>query len=369
MNPQQSLFIVGHSVRYLSQSASRGGYAVTGVDLFSDADTKIACRTVIDTVRQDAQGLVDACLGYEKATNMSWLFAAGFEAQPELLYQLNSRGVCLGNRPETLVFVSNPERFFQLLDMLGIRYPAVLFEQPPDPRGWLRKTAGSCGGVGVRFAGMKSPVSTEHYYQRRITGPVCSLTFLANGKNIEVLGINEIHAVDPSQGDFRFAGACTGFNPGVKPVQQMVEMARKLTVALRLRGANGIDCVIRGDQAVLLELNARPPATLELYERDLPKGGVTAHIAACHGVLDKPTRESGVRAYRILYSDRDRVVGRIRWPEWCSDRPPVGNQCKKGEPLCGVHANGRTRKEVDACLRDRYLKVRALFALSNQEAA
>ncbi len=112
MSRARSLLIVGNSVRYLAQSASRGGYAVTGVDLFADEDTQAACHTVVKAVRQDAEGLADACLDQDITANTAWIYGAGFEAEPERLQRLESLGRCLGNNPRTLMLLSQPASFF-----------------------------------------------------------------------------------------------------------------------------------------------------------------------------------------------------------------------------------------------------------------
>ena len=369
MSRVRSLLIVGNSVRYLAQSASRGGYAVTGVDLFADEDTQAACHTVVKALRQDAEGLADACLDQDITANTAWIYGAGFEAEPERLQRLESLGRCLGNNPRTLMLLSQPASFFSLLDDMAISYPRVSFRRPHKPRGWLRKVAGSYGGLGVQYARTDAPDNRVHYFQRLIPGPVCSLTFLADGSEIEVLGINELHAVNPGLGDFRFSGVYSRFSPGDGHRRQMIDMARKLTGSLQLRGANGIDCVFEGDQVLLLELNARPPATLELYEQALPEGGVAAHIAACNGVLSKPSVEGQARGYRVHYAEQDQRVGRVLWPEWCSDRPPADTHCLKGAPVCGLHATGNSSIEVAGLLQERLEQIRSLMALSNQEAA
>lgn len=369
MSRAQPLLIVGNSVRYLAQSASRGGYAVTGVDLFADEDMQTACHTVVKTVRQDAKGLADVCLGQDILTNTAWIYGAGFEAEPERLQRLESRGRCLGNSPQTLMLLSQPAIFFSLLDHLSIRYPPVSSRRPHKPRGWLRKVAGSYGGLGVQHARPDTPDHRVHYYQRLISGPVCSLTFLANASEIEVLGINEVHAVNPGLGDFRFSGVYSRFNPGSEYRRQMVDMARKLTASLQLSGANGIDCVFEDGQVLLLELNARPPAALELYEQALPEGGVAAHIAACNGILSEPFLEGPARGYRVYYAEQDLRVGRVLWPDWCSDRPQTGTHCLKGAPVCGLHATGASRIEVTELLQERLEQIRSLVALSDQEAA
>lgn len=370
MQAGQPLLILGNSVRYLAQSAARHGHRVTGLDLFADRDAVAACQRMVRSGRRDAAGLVKVALDLDMPAETGWIYGAGFEAAPAQLHLLESLGPCLGNGPRTLELLSSPEQFFGLLDEQGISYPPVSFQRLQDPRGWLIKSAAGFGGLAVRDAVTGGPVDDRaDYYQRRLDGQVCSLTFLANGRDLEVLGINRLHAVDGNQGDYRFSTALSGFNPGQRPAQQMVEMAGKLTRALQLRGANSIDCLLDGDQLFLLELNARPPATLELYEQALPQGGAAAHIAACRGELLSPVGDGRVRGYRICYAERELVIGQFTWPVWCSDLPATGSRCELGSPICGVHADGATAAQVERLLQERIEEIKLLIELSGQEAA
>lgn len=366
MEARQPLLVVGNSVRYLAQSAARSGYAVTGVDLFSDADTQVACETSIKAKQQNAAGLIQACheaLGFNKTL---WIYTAGFEADPDQLQQLNRLGHCLGNKPQTLALLGDPEQLFSLLDELQIEYPMVQFGRPEVMGGWLIKQAGSCGGMGVRLTDSEFPNSSRHYYQRYIPGKICSITFIANGCDLEVLGINQLFTVAPERGDFNYAGAVNHFNPGHDVTSQMRSAALKLTQRLKLRGANSIDFVMINGRVLFLELNARPPATLELYEE---WGGIRLHIEACKGVLKKIPRSNRVQGHAIFYARHDLTIKSTDWPVWCSDLPSVESTILKRSPVCGLHAHGKSSAEVCLLLNDRLTLVSRLVDLSTQQVA
>ncbi|TVT57378.1 MAG: ATP-grasp domain-containing protein [Sedimenticola thiotaurini] len=369
MNEDRPLLIVGNSVRYLAQSAARSGYAVTGVDLFSDRDTEAVCHVAIKAEQTDPAGLVATCFEVQRSHKTPWLFGAGFEAEPDQLQQLIPLGRCLGNSYQTLKLLADAESLFSLLDDLGIAYPRVQFQRPAVTDGWLIKKSGSCGGIGVHFINSGSHSSGPHYYQRYIAGVICSITFLANGSEVQVLGINQLFARDTVRGDFNYAGSLSHFDPGQAVITQMQSVALKLTKALQLRGANGIDFVLANGRVQLLDLNARPSATLELYDQQHHLGGVSLHIAACEGVLKRSPVNSRVRGSHIFYAPQDLTIGQIDWPAWCSDLPPAGTSVQQGSPVCGLHASGINRTQVLERLRDRKGRIARFIASSSREAA
>jgi len=369
MNEGRPLLIVGNSVRYLAQSAARSGYSVTGVDLFSDRDTEAVCHVACKAKQTDTAGLVAACHAVPCSDKTPWIFGAGFEAEPDQLQRLMPLGRCLGNSYLTLKLLADAETLFPLLDDLSIAYPPVQFRRPAVIDGWLIKKSGSCGGMGVHFIDAGSYSSGSAYYQRYIAGKICSMTFLANGNEVQVIGINQLFARAPEQGDFNYAGALSHFDPGQAVVTQMQSVALKLTKALQLRGANGIDFVLAEGEAQFLELNARPPATLELYEKHHQLGGVSLHIAACEGVLKRPPVNSEMQGYHIFYAAHDLTMGQIEWPVWCSDLPPAGTRIQQGSPVCGLHASGSNDIQVLERLRNRKGRIEHLIASSTREAA
>jgi predicted ATP-grasp superfamily ATP-dependent carboligase len=186
---------------------------------------------------------------------------------------------------------------------------------------------------------------------------------------VQILGINQLFARAPEQGDFNYAGALSHFNPGQAVITQMQSVALKLTKALQLRGANGIDFVLADGRPQFLELNARPPATLELYEQQHHFGGVSLHIAACEGVLKRPPVNARVRGYHIFYAPHDLTIGQIDWPVWCADLPPAGSSIQQGSPVCGFHASGINGTKVLERLRNRKGQIERLITSSTREAA
>lgn len=370
MAVSETVLLLGNSVRYLAQSAQGAGYAVTAVDAFNDSDTREASRRYA-RAGDHVGTTVDAALRALQAEPSSpWAYGAGFEAEPAVLSRLCRRFPrLLGNDPKVLQLLAQTERFFGLLDELDIAYPEIVTRMPADPTGWLHKAAGRAGGTEVCLARQVSAATPSGYFQRRVKGVVCSLLFAADGSRVQELGFNRVTARYPAAGDFRFSTVIAGYEPTAQQATQMTDAATRLTRALGLRGVNGLDFVLQADEALLLDVNARPPASLELYESSLPAGGFAVHQAACLGRL--PTRPTAVRIHgsRVIYARDDACPGTVDWPDWVSDRPAPGVSLTAEMPVCTVHAEGRSPEAVAVTLRQRADIVVDLLNRASREAA
>ena len=355
MRTTDSIFLVGNSVRYLAQSGRRHSYAVYAADVFGDTDTRQASTHVCRARCATPGALLAVMNGLKHTGDVPWTYGAGFETAPdELLAFTRQHPGLLGNDPKVLQLLFDPERFFALLDTLDIAYPQVSLRRSPDrPDGWLFKASGRFGGLSVQLARQRAHDIDKGYYQRFVNGRLCSLCFAADGREVRPIGFSRLLARYPAAGDFRFAGATS--DAPLSMVQQvcMRQVAERLTRALSLRGVNGLDFVIDDGEPLLLELNARPPATLELYENRLPRGGLACHLDAATGRLPEVTPTSQISGMRVLYARRGLEVGSVDWPDWVSDRPSEGTRVKRDEPLCTVHAVGTDGGAVEASLRQR----------------
>ena len=110
-------------------------------------------------------------------------------------------------------------------------------------------------------------------------------------------------------------------------------------------------CWTDGGGFHLLEINARPGASLEAAELALGMPLVGLHIAACRGRLPEPAaagRGRG-RAREIVWADRD-----LRVPDWLrlaglGRRPDAArHRALAGQPLATVRAHGRDARRPRA---------------------
>jgi predicted ATP-grasp superfamily ATP-dependent carboligase len=375
MPEQEHLVVVGVCARYLTASAHRAGYRVTAADGFGDLDTLAAAQRLVAIPGAGVDALTRSvvALAGDSRSSSGLVYGGGFEGRPDLLRRLARHFELFGNPASTIALLAEPRRFFSLLEVLEIPTPEVRYQRPAASTGWLLKHAASNGGMGVYRAGAGTgPAETaDSYFQRQVSGPVVSALFAANGRESVTLGFNRLTSCVVGDRPFCYSGAIT--DAGLDAVQQerICGYIRRLTRALRLRGINGLDLMLEGDTPLLLELNPRPTATLELYDQDLPGGGLATHVAACQGRLPEqsPDNVGLVRGSRVLYAPCPLEVPALRWPAWCQDRPVAGSRIPAGAPVCTLYARGQDGEEVESRLEVRCRGLLRLFAGPDRKAA
>jgi predicted ATP-grasp superfamily ATP-dependent carboligase len=347
--------------RALAASAARAGLRVVVLDLFDDRDTRAAathCRSVRAPrrLRFDGRVLLGAARALAPAGRCAGLvYGAGFEGRGELLGQLAAGRRLYGNDPSVLAAVRDPVRFFPLLDRLSIRHPPVRHDPPRNPSGWLVKHAGGAGGAQVRFAAGGRP-GTGTYFQRLEPGRTLSALFLADGRGARIIGVNEQWTAPARAGrPFLYGGAVGGITLPARTATRLRASLDALVAATGLVGLNGLDFLLQGEECLVLEVNPRPTATLDLYDEDYPRGLFEWHLRACAGELPRrAARADAARAHAVVYASGCRRIGAgVVFPSWCRDIPHPGSRFMAGDPICTVHAAGSDASAAVARLRRR----------------
>lgn len=354
------LLIAALSGRALMQSAHRDGRPVVVLDTFADVEVRrgaAAWARVGDGVNGlDPGRLLAAAQRLAPAGNCAGLvYGSGFESNPDLLAQLAAERPLFGNAPETLQQVCDPHRFFSVLDRLGLPHPEVRYRPPADDGHWLGKRVGACGGAHVRPACRVSQAD-NYYFQRRADGNPVSVLFLADGYKVRILGVSEQwHSRSDERHPYLYGGAVSHRRIGEALFGEIQLAIGDMVRWWQLRGLNGLDLVVRGQDFDVLELNARPTATVELYQAAWPGSLVEAHIQACRGRLVAAAPRTGRRyAHMPVFAAGElRVPPGFGWPAWCSDLPGDGSCVCYGEPLCTVHASGNDAQGLRDLLLER----------------
>ncbi len=335
---------VSLSARHLARSARRAGMRVACIDAYADADTQAMAEgwgiaTQSDTYSLTAQDVLDSAdLLTEKEKHVGVVYGSGFESQAEVLDQLGQGRELLGNTPETLAISTDPARFFPLLDQLNIPYPEVRFESPTLSQGWLSKKAGASGGLHIIPAAAYRDIPGR-YFQRLVRGESYSLLFLANGESLHAIGFNRALAPpEEAPSAWAYAGATRIAPEAVHHADEVLAAARALTRHLGLRGLNGIDFIVNSEGWNLLELNARPTATLALWDMAPMSPLFRLHVEACRGRLPLALPEMrGSMSSAVVYArDTLRIPSSFPWPDWCADIPNPGSVVDAGTPVCTV---------------------------------
>jgi predicted ATP-grasp superfamily ATP-dependent carboligase len=163
---------------------------------------------------------------------------------------------------------------------------------------------------------------------------------------------------------------------GVVVWREAERICSRLVEAFRLRGVFGVDLVWDGRRAWVIEVNPRPPGSLEAIELAGARGTLRGHVRAFDGELPRPggdtVGDAGPAAAKaILYAASDIVVPDTG--DWhrrgIRDIPRPRQRIAAGAPVCTLVAVSTTpQKAVDA-LRERAVRLQAkLSAVSESHA-
>ncbi len=353
--------VVATTGRALAASAARAGHPVVVLDFFADRDTHALagqCRAVMaaNAMRFDRRALLAAAsaLGPPECC-AGVVYGSGFEGRTGLLTRLAARRRLYGNDPSVVVTVKDPARFIPLLDRAGIRHPEVRRTAPQDPVGWLVKQPGGAGGTHVRHAG-KRRVRAGSYFQRLEPGRVFSALFLADGRRACILGFNEQWTTPARPGrPFLYGGAVSRVTLPATVASDLHVRLDALVAATGLVGLNGLDFLLRDEEWLVLELNPRPTATMELYDPDYPRGLFDWHLRACDGELPAGAAlPRAARAHAVVYAALAWQVSEgFTFPDCCRDIPCPGTRFTPGDPICTVHAAESDPETAMAFVRRR----------------
>jgi uncharacterized protein len=333
------VLIVAVSARMLAELAVDDGYDVIALDRFGDVDL----RAIAPGATANGNDALAAAAAEIDADAV--VYGAGFENRPDLVGRLADGRELLGTTPDSLVAVRDPWAVGAAARAVGARAPET---RPPGERpepagrgrrtaeGWLRKPRHGGGGRDVRrWAGGR--LRSTEILQRYVDGLSCSAAAIADGRRATVLGLTEQLHRRPG---FGWIGNAT---PPRLPAAELAELDGRLRavcdeVARRfgVRGAFGVDAVWDGRHAWVLEVNPRPPASLELFG----PGGFEAHVRGARGLGAPNGRRlpsmPAAKVKLVLFADRDLVAPDPRsWPAGIvRDIPHAGEEIKRGAPVC-----------------------------------
>ncbi|WP_375408015.1 ATP-grasp domain-containing protein [uncultured Methylobacterium sp.] len=342
------------------------------LDLFGDADT-LALAAHHRQARgrfgngiggRDVLAQLDELAELSTAPVVGIVLGSGFEAAPDLMADIAARHRLLGAPAETVAQLKDPLGFADLCRRLGVPHPAVTREAITDRRAWLLKRDGGSGGSHIRraTAGRAPPGA---YFQARVAGCAHALTFLADGRDLAVVGVTAQWSEPSPIRPFRYGGAVEQGRSGppllAPHIAAAVEKAARAIVAeTGLRGLASADILVDGENWWLTEINPRPGATLDVLDRRAAPL-LSAHIAASLGDLVNPGDvPMDAAAAQIWYATNNYApVPPLDWPDHVRDRPRAGSSVARGAPLCTLVATGSDAEAARAILRARAERLRA----------
>ncbi|WP_431122460.1 ATP-grasp domain-containing protein [Variovorax paradoxus] len=369
-----TIAVAAISARAMAQAAANDGFKVVALDLFGDIDTCRAASRWLPigtpgSLQIDAASVMAALRtlaeeGVDGEPVLGWIAGSGFEGEPDLLEEGAAVLPLIGIAPAAVRRLRDPAAFFSFLAARVLPFPQVLLQPPEDPSGWLMKDAHGCGGWHVRHApwSMDEPPSSHHYFQREMPGLPMSATFIANGRDVHVLGFNEQSVRRFGTRPYVFCGAIGPVPMADDLASRVTDIARALTVEFELRGLCSLDFMRDGDAIGVLEINPRPPASMSLYRwPDGSPGVMQAHVRAClQGELPPSTASSpaqDIEGIEIVFArqpielDAAAAERLAAWPGLC-DVPTAGQRFDIDDPVCTLTASGTSAQQVRARLNE-----------------
>jgi predicted ATP-grasp superfamily ATP-dependent carboligase len=356
------LLLVGLTTRALAESAKRADCDAVTADYFGDVDTKRLYPNV--SLRERGLGYSASALA-RLARELSYdavTYGGGLENHPDLVAELAEGKALLGNPPAVLRRVRDPSVLFPRLAERGFDVPSTVVSPagaaPARGRRWLVKPVAGGGGQGVRpWRGGRLP--PRQMLQERIAGVSASAVFVANGRRSVLLGWSRQLQTPPA---FRYGGNVLPLEAPADTLEEIRRLAQALTEEFGLIGLNGIDFVLRDGRPVLVEVNPRYSASMELVDRAASTAVFALHLAAFEGRLPDPalaraalhpTGEAGVHGKLVVYARQS--VSLADPPDWIArgvrDVPHPGEVIRKGHPICTVFASGTSTAACVARLR------------------
>lgn len=348
------VLILGVSTRAMAESAVRAGFRVTSLDYFADSDQPAEARSLslsrdfnlhpnLKNLARAAKSLLDDA---DAVT-----FASGIENEPQLA-RLAGQEKHLGNSPQTIEDVRNPQKLAAALECTGVHIPETFSGKYELSRlnsekkhVWLRKNLRKGAGTGVRYWKGKSPLRRGEILQRFIPGALASAAFLADGRSARLLGMTTQYAGIKALNARRFEW-CGNVAPFICPevARKIEQAANALAEKFGLVGINGIDFVINEGMPFLLEVNPRYTASVELFEMAAGFNAFELHARACRGDLPQINTVTDEKRYwgkGILYAQQDFYApDTASWQgRGIKDIPHRGEFIQCGAPVCTVYAN------------------------------
>ena len=363
-----TILIVAISGRGLAAAARRAGFVPLALDFFTDEDTEeIAHRCVkfagpigrgievvplmggLSDLAADAPSPVLGCVA-----------GSGFEDRPELLSKIAEHWPLLGNDSETVARIKSIE-FFDMLDGLGIPHPRTQNAPPPD-EGWLAKRRGAAGGSHVADYVPGGSTSASTYFQEKVKGVAVSALFVGNGRDVTVLGFSDQWTNPRPASPFRYGGAARPASLSAKLQDKITASVLKVSTAFKLKGLGSADFIVDEDTGttLLLEINPRPGATLDIFDEEI-QPLLKLHVdAVLDGKLPSPLALEGAMASALVYAPEQlRIPEDINWPDWVADRPRPRESIDKNRPICTVLARAETKTQAKGLVAERRTQILA----------
>ena len=343
------LAIVGASVRAAAFSAVQAGFEVVAADLFADADLRALCPAT----RIEA-GYPDALVDWLATTECDgWIFTGALENHHEVVHVMSKLRPLIGSSSGAIRAARNPVLLQDVLTTAGLSFPETVEsgDKLPFDRSWLCKTYRSANGSGVWLLdgreALERAVASEAYFQRFVGGVSAAVVFACSRDGAALLGVTHQLVGDAMARakPWHYAGSVGPLRVSDAVLQQLAVLGQLLSGRFKLSGLVGVDLVISGDRAWIIEINPRYSSSAEIVERMTDVNMISAHVSACAGQpreappTARPTRGSAkidrsaalIHGKTILFAKREALIDEAFFDWAISQAAPRVVPCRLGD--------------------------------------
>jgi predicted ATP-grasp superfamily ATP-dependent carboligase len=411
------LVILGASVRAFAESARRAGRAVYAADLFCDLDLQAISTEAVAVTNESADdgggypwSLRTAAASFPPSA--VWCYTGAIENHPDLVDAVAATRPLAGNPGTVLRQLRDPAQVADAAFAGGLAFPETHLSPSGVPidgtflikpiagaggRGIQRWTSEAASDHGHRHAGDRRPLNV---WQRFEAGLSLSAAYCLSQGKATLLGLTRQLIGEPWCHASRFAwcGAVTLWPSDASPdydrlAAQLQRFGDVLADRFHAVGLVGVDLMAdESGRLTVLEVNPRPTASMELFERSGVCSIAASHLSACGFPASArqqqpagPTEPATIWAKAVLFAEQATPIAKPLidalileasawtdadggWPALADIPRPRQNLAARG-PAVTLYASGRTADEAIAALRGRVARIDALLTAARAPTA
>lgn len=389
---KNSVLVVGFNTRPLAYSLKSANYNVFAIDFFGDEDLfPCVVDSLILTKEFGSNYEVLKGIYHEYLLKLSLRL---LKNHPQIEYLIIGSGLddaldnriqffkeledrqysihSLNNDINTLKKARDIQYLYKLLDKKGYKYPRTLEVTQSAIKSLdgqfpiILKKKQSSGGMNVYKVNsyqhylflkntLKIDYTTEQWLmQDYIDGLAVSCTVISNGSNAKVITINrqilgETFLNAPKE--YVYSGNIVPANLLKEDNEVIAKISLFLAKALKLKGINGFDYVLKNHYPYLMEINPRVPGSLRASEEALGINLMDLHIQSFfeekwNNIIRLDTNKPKVYATKLVYFAPQTIktsqIKKIQKIQYVHDKPKSDHEIFKGEPVCTILYTGNS---------------------------
>lgn len=407
---ESQIVILGASTRALAASACRAGWSVSAADLFCDLDLRSISRHAVAVPfasKGDDPGYPWnlRVAASQFPPNAPWCYTGAVENDPDLIDSLSRVRPLAGNGGACVRQLRDPRALAAAARVARLAFPETRAspDGAPCDGTWLVKPLSSAGGRGIRpwtpSANREHPsedptlAGQTSVWQRFVSGMPLSASYCFDRRGVRLLGTCRQLIGEPwcHAGRFAWCGAVTlhpsgDASSGERLVARLQRLGGVLADRFQPTGLVGVDLIADPHgHLTVIEVNPRPTASMELFER-MGAGSIAGiHMTACGHAAPagaplerRRGRTAMAWAKAVLFAPAqtpvtqgwiDRLARETGpWTEadggWPSvaDIPRPAQTIAVGGPVVTLFATAGTGDTALAVLRDRVARIDAMLS-------